>query len=300
MTVIGRMIKRVLYRRCLDKDAAASISDADRLFLNYSDLAQRQGFDRLNILLSFDCDTPDDIKAAEHVSGWLAQRNIQAAFAVPGVLLEQGVDVYRRIAGNGGDFINHGARPHTEWREGRYWSVNSYHTSTRQEIEDDIHAGHEIALRVLGRAPVGFRAPHFGNFQKPEQRVIIYETLRSLGYAYSSSTLPELGFQHGPALDAGGLWEFPLSGTIAAPYSAFDSWSYVVSPYQPVVREEYGDLFIRTLTRLLELEVCGVLNYYVDPAHVRQAGAFYRALEYAQEQEVTFLNFDDMVRMVGK
>jgi len=299
MNVISKLLRRVLYRRHLDKDTAASIYDADRLFLNYSALAQQQGFGGLNILFSFDCDTPDDIPATEQLDKWLRARNIPATYAVPGAMLQQSAEVYRRIADTGAEFINHGALPHAEWRDGRYWSVTFYHEMSPHQVAEDIQRGHEIIEQVIGKAPVGFRVPHFGNFQKPEQREVIYTVLRELGYVYSSSTLPELGFRHGPAIDAGGLWEFPLSGTIAAPYSVFDSWSHVVSPYQPVVREEYGDLFIRTLARLLELEVCGVLNYYVDPAHVVQAPAFYRALEYLLARGVSAIRFDQALARVG-
>ena len=303
MSVISKLIRRVLCRRRLDKDNAASISDVDRLFLNYSALAQQQGFDRLTILLSFDCDTPDDIPAAEQLDTWLRARNIPAAYAVPGAMLQRGSEVYRRIADAGAEFINHGALPHTEWRDGRYWSVTFYHEMSPHQVVEDIQRGHEIVKQVIGKTPIGFRAPHFGNFQKPEQREVVYTVLRELGYAYSSSTLPELGFRHGPALDVGGLWEFPLSGTIAAPYSVFDSWSYVLSPYQPVVKEEYGDLFIQTLARLLDLGVCGVLNYYVDPAHVVQAPVFYRALEFLLARGVPAIRFDQVLtgkRVTGK
>jgi hypothetical protein len=267
------------------------------LFLAYSQRARAQGFDRLYVLMSFDCDTPEDIPAAEQLDMWLRERNIPATYAVPGAMLQQGAEVYRRIADAGAEFINHGALPHTERRDGRYWSVTFYHEMSPYQVAEDIQRGHEIVKQVIGKTPVGFRAPHFGNFQKPEQREMIYAVLREFGYGYSSSTLPELGFQHGPVVDVGGLWEVPLSGTIEAPYSVFDSWSHVVSPYKPVVREEYGDLFIRTLARLLELEVCGVLNYYVDPAHIVRAPAFYCALEFMSAHGVPAICFDQVLRV---
>ncbi len=267
-------------------------SQTDELFLKYGSLARAQGLNQLYVLLSFDCDTPDDIVAAEHMDGWLGPLGIKATYAVPGVQLKEGAEVYRKLSETGSDFINHGARAHTEWREGRYWSVTFYHEMSPQEVTEDIERGHEIFCRVFGRNPVGFRAPHFGLFQAPEQRELIYETLRKLGYSYSTSTLPELGLNHGPIVDMGGIWEIPLSGSYTVPFNILDSWSYVESPYHPIVKSEYASCFIETIERLLTLGVPGVLNYYVDPAHVYNAEAFYRAMEYLVEHKVQTIQFE--------
>jgi hypothetical protein len=292
-------------RRLLNKLKGQSQTEGhsrqkDKLFLQYGRLAQMQGFDQLYVLLSFDCDTPEDIAAAEHLDGWLRQRGIKATYAVPGTQLAQGANVYRRLAEKGADFINHGARPHTEWREDRYWSVTFYHEMSPQEVIEDIERGHEIFYRVLERTPVGFRAPHFGNFQATEQRELIYDTLRKLGYRYSSSTLPKFGLEHGPLLDVGGLYEIPLSGSYATPFNILDSWNYVQSPEQPSVRNEYTALFIQTVERLLTLRVPGVLNYYVDPAHVYQADAFYQAMTYLIECQVQTIDYGWLLETVRK
>jgi hypothetical protein len=287
---------RWIARRLLNKLKGQSQTEGhslqkDKLFLQYGRLAQAQGFDQLYVLLSFDCDTPEDIAAAEQLDGWLRQRGLKATYAVPGAQLTEGANVYRRLVERGADFINHGARPHAEGREGRYWSVTFYHEMTPQEIVEDIQGGHEIVRQVLGKAPVGFRAPHFGYFQATEQRELIYDTLRKLGYRYSSSTLPKFGLEHGPLLDVGGLYEIPLSGSYASPFNILDSWCHVQSPEHPVVGTEYAALFIQTVERLLTLRVPGVLNYYVDPAHVYQADAFYQAMTYLLERQIQTIDY---------
>lgn len=266
-------------RRVLGMDPGDGAEHKERLFLRYGELARQQGFDRLYVALSFDCDTPE-AAAAERLDAWLRGRGLKASYAVPGATLRQGAEVYRRIAGAGAEFMNHGMRPHTEWRDGRYWSATFYDRMTPDEVREDIRCGHETVLEIIGRAPVGFRAPHFGSFQSSEQRELIYETLRPLGYVYASSTLPALGLENGPLVDVGGMVELPLSGSYAAPQSILDSWAYVESPYRPVVRDEYAALFVETVDQLLSLRVPGLLNYYVDPPHVHQSSAFSGALEH--------------------
>jgi hypothetical protein len=263
----------------------------NELFLKYGSLARAQGLNQLYVLLSFDCDTSEDIAAAEYLDSWLRPRDIKATYAVPGAQLQEGADIFRKLAEMGSDFINHGARPHAEWRDGRYWSITFYHEMSPQEVVEDITNGHEIFCRILQRTPVGFRAPHFGLFQAPEQRELIYSTLRNLGYRYSTSTLPELGLNHGPMVDMGELWEIPLSGSYASPFEILDSWSYVESPYNPTVKPEYVSYFMQTVEQLLVLGVSGVLNYYVDPSHVYKAEAFYRAIEYLLEKKVQTIKF---------
>jgi peptidoglycan/xylan/chitin deacetylase (PgdA/CDA1 family) len=271
------------------------IAEKNALFLEYSRLARLQGFDRLYVALSFDCDTPEDIPAAEQVHTWLSKRGIKATYAVPGAQLLQGAETYRRLRDMGADFINHGARPHTEWNNNRYQSITFYNEMTSAEVVDDLEKGHEIVQQAIGYTPKGFRAPHFGYFQSDEQRSLIYKTLRNLGYQYDTATLPEFGFKHGPILEVDGLYEFPLSGSYETPHVILDSWNYVYSPYYPYVKNEYATLFIHTVEQLLNLGVVGVLNYYVDPAHVYRADAFYWAMAYLLERGVPSMHYGELM-----
>jgi hypothetical protein len=261
----------------------------------YARKARQLGLGRLYLILSFDCDTPEDIAAAEQLGAWLRDHGIKATYAVPGRQLEQGAAVYRRLAEMGADFINHGALPHAEWRENRYWSITFYHEMSPQEIIADIRRGHEIVEQIIGRPPTGFRAPHFGLFQERQQLALLHGTLKDLGYRYSTLAVPRFGFRHGPVWDVGGLYEVPLSGPYSSPLDVLDSWRYVVSPYQPVLKDEYASLFTQTVDRLLALGVPGVLNYYVDPAHVYKCGAFYRAMEYVVERQVPTLHYEELL-----
>ena len=266
----------------------------DEIFIRYGEKARQQGFDRLYVLLSFDCDTPDDIPAARRVYDWMNARGLKATFAVPGALLKQGSEVYRSLYENGAEFINHGSAPHAEWRTGRYWPATFYDQFTPDQVVADIEAGDRIYREVLGGIPTGFRAPHFGSFQSPEQIGLMHATLKRLGYQYSSSSLPEIALNEGPVVDMGtGILELPCFGSYDLPTVILDSWNYIDSPYNPVVQPQYAELLIRTVDRLLALDIHGVLNYYIDPAHVDGVAVFYQSLNYLIEREIPSLHFSD-------
>src|SRR5512145_1700011 len=161
-----------------------------RVWRRYDQQARRAGLDRLYLILSFDCDTPQDIEAVKTLHPWLRERGFKATYAVPGAQLAQGREVYRALAEQGADFINHGALPHMEWRDDRYWSITFYNQMSAQAVIADVQRGHELVQQVTGRQAVGFRAPHFGHFQHPEQLDLLYRTLRDLDYRFATTTLP--------------------------------------------------------------------------------------------------------------
>lgn len=278
----------------------AAFQNTDSLFLGYGELAKKQGFDKLYVAISFDCDTPEDIPASEKVFEWLYQRHIQATFAVPGQQLIQGADTYRKIFDKGADFINHGGRPHAEWRDGRYWSITFYNEMSSDEVLKDIQTGHEIFCKTLRASPMGFRAPHFGYFQAKDQRELMYSLLRELGYTYSSSTLPEYGLHNGPVVNENNFFELPLSGSVSNPFTILDSWNYIISPYEPVLQDQYANLFIETVNKFLEIGIPGVLNYYVDPAHVVNSSAFFNALDHLLKHNIETINFSQMLEIAKK
>jgi len=264
----------------------------------YGRQARRRGLNRLYLVLSFDCDTPEDIPAAERVYAWLQERDIKATFAVPGQQLKEGAGTYRRMADQGADFINHGALPHAEWRGNRYWSITFYHEMSAEKVAEDIHKGHDIVTQIIGRPPRGFRAPHFGLFQAPQQLDLLHNTLRELDYRYSTSTTPGVGLQHGPVWDVGDLFEVPLSGPLRSPLTVLDSWGHIAAPCQPHVTDSYTRLFTQTVDQVLAWGIPGVLNYYVDPAHVVNGTALFRALDYVIERRVPILDYDELLDLV--
>ncbi|MDO8873694.1 MAG: polysaccharide deacetylase family protein [Methanoregula sp.] len=269
----------------------------DLLFKRYGKLAQKQGFDRLYVILSFDCDSPEDIPAAKIIHSYLKKNGLKGTFAVPGHLLKEGAEVYRSLSDGGADFINHGALPHVEKRGGRYWSTTFYNDMPVGEVIRDIKEGHKIYNSVIGHPPIGFRAPHFGTIQNPLLIKSIYNVLQELKYLYSSSTMPISGFRFGPVQTINGLYEISLSGSYFEPLEILDSWNNIISPYNPIVKNEYAFQFIQTIEHLMKLNVSGVLNYYVDPAHVVSSRSFYEAIDFLIQQEIPTLYYDDAIKL---
>ena len=268
------------------------------IWRNYIRAARQCGLDRLYLILSFDCDTPEDAKAARQLDAWLRQHQVKATYAVPGVQLEQSASIYRRLFDTGAQFINHGGLPHAEWRGDAYTSITFYHQMTSEAVVEDIERGHEIVSKIIGCPPVGFRAPHFGYFQADDQLALQYGVLRSLGYSFSTSTVPRFAMRYGPVFDVGGLYEIPVSGSFRFHLDILDSWGYLISPQQPVLKDLYAAHFIETIDRLLALKIPGVLNLYADPAHVYQSDAFYRAVSHALNQGISTLHYPDLIALV--
>ncbi len=260
--------------------------------------AKRLGIDRLYLILSFDSDTSEDIPASEKIFRWLRSHDIKATFAVPGVQLREGRKVYQRLADEGAEFINHGALPHTEWREGRYWSITFYRDLPEKEVVNDIREGHKIVRDVTGKTPLGFRAPHFGLFERSRELKLIHRTAKDLGYRFTTTTTPAYSLKHGPLWRSDGVWEIPLSGSYKYPLSVFDSWSNVISPYQPVIKNEYHDMFLQTLNWFTKMGLPGILNYFVDPAHVGNSDLFYKCMNVIVDRKIPSIHYSEVLDLV--
>ena len=76
-----------------------------------------KGFRCSQLILSFDCDTHEDIDVAESVHIRLQNIGVTPVYAVPGALLRKGAKVYKKIHESGAEFINHGGRAHTYFNE---------------------------------------------------------------------------------------------------------------------------------------------------------------------------------------
>jgi hypothetical protein len=272
-----------------------------RLFWQrYNSLSHSQGFDRLYLILSFDCDTQQDAEAAAIIHTWLCEHNIKATYAVPGEQLEESAKIYQELAAKGALFINHGARPHTIWQDDHYQSSAFYNLMTPEEVVEDIQTGHEIVTRVIGTQPQGFRGPHFGRFQRPQDLDLIYSTIKTLGYSYASTTVPEFGFRNGPAKKINGITEFPLSGSSIAPISLLDSYTYIQSAKNRTVTNEYGNLLQSTVKQLMDWKIFGLLNIYVDPSHVVRNNGFYDGLKLIGDLNIPSVNYEEIVAMMSK
>jgi hypothetical protein len=293
------MLKRILRRLGIYSDYAEPGVDLDAVFTEYCNSCRRQGIDGLYFVLSFDCDTLADAPAAQRLEQKLRVLGIKTTYAVPGEELLRGKDHYQKVAELGAHFINHGARPHAEWRDGRYYSVTFYNEMTSAEVVRDIEEGHHIIERTLGFAPQGFRAPHFGYFQHPDQLAVIHETALKLGYTFCSTTIPDLGLAKGPVIKMNGLYEFPSSGSVRTPSAILDSWSYLSDYYNPMLREEYFELVRETVDYFHSKQLPAVLNLYVDPSHVVDAEPFYKALNYLVLKGVKSVSFSELIDLVS-
>jgi hypothetical protein len=251
----------------------------DGLFARYGRLARRAGLDRVWFVLSFDCDTPRDAEVAWEVHERLAAMGVTPVYAVPGDLLREAADVYTRIAQTGAEFINHGDRMHAVFDEtaGRWASTFFYEQQPREVVRADILDGDRTVQEVIGRKPLGFRTPHFGTFQAPEQLQWLHGVLGELAYRFSSSSVPLWGFRHGPAFDRFGQLELPVTGGAEAPLSILDTWSCFEAHDRMRTAADYE----REAAGVAEAYAragAGILNLYGDPSHIHGRDEFFRAV----------------------
>lgn len=262
-----------------------------QVWSQYGNLAQGQGFERLYLLLSFDCDTPQDAEAAAVLDEKLKQLGIQRSYAVPGTMLETNPDIYRTIFSRGGEFLNHGYLPHTELQDGVYRSTTFYAKMDPADVVHDVEKGHQTVIAIIGKKPAGFRAPHFGRVPMSMQREVIRPVLKDLGEYFSTQTSPL------DAMKRGAVWwdrhwpEFPLSGSSRAPYSLLDSFSYLQSPAVRKVTDAYGKVLQQTIRDLTEWNIHGLLNIYVDPSHVTDDNGFLDAMRLICELGIPSLTY---------
>tara|TARA_R110002020_G_scaffold3766_10_gene16583 strand:+ start:9742 stop:10683 length:942 start_codon:yes stop_codon:yes gene_type:complete len=256
------------------------------LFHAYGGKSRAAGIDRLHLFLSFDCDTDLDIAASTELHRFLASLGIKMTMAVPGTQLGNGAVAYGRLAAAGVEFINHGFLPHAAWEHDRYVSATFYHDMPQEAVREDIRRGHHAVRDIIGSAPLGFRAPHFGHFQQPEQLDLVYGMARELGYRYCSTTSPTAAYDRGPIYDVGGLVELPTSGSVRAPTTILDSWTYLTDRRDYVLANDYAELMMETVDVLLANNIAGIMSWYADPAHVIGQAPFERAMRHIAECKI--------------
>jgi hypothetical protein len=254
--------------------------DREGLFRRYARLARAVPLTHPYFVLSFDCDTMDDIEVVEAMHARLVAMGIHPVYAVPGQLLERGASVYQRIRDAGGEFINHGYTEHTYFdvTAGRQASCFFYDQLPRETVRDDVERGDQCLRDVLGITPRGFRAPHFGTFQNPEQLSFLHGVLQGLGYAFSSSSSPLYGFRYGPAFRRFGILEFPVTGMWRNPLTILDSWGCFEAPDRVLSPSDYEEQGERVGTVYRRLGA-GILNLYSDPLHIHDEETFFRAVQ---------------------
>jgi peptidoglycan/xylan/chitin deacetylase (PgdA/CDA1 family) len=263
----------------------------------YAEHCRKAGVDRLYLLLTFDCDTDEDIAAAEALDRDLRRRGIKAGYAVPGMQLQKGATIWRRLAEAGAEFLNHGYRPHAEWRDGRYWSITFYNQMSQDEVATDVIRGHAAVIEATGETPLGFRAPHFGSFQEPAQLDLLYRTVKPLGYRYCSTTIPAVALARGPLVAMDGIVEIPTMGSYRYPPTILDSWTYLTDRVRYSLGEEYFELFAETIGTMTAMNLPGILTYYADPSHVAGQAPFEKALDLVVKMKIPTLQGRDALRL---
>lgn len=253
--------------------------DSVGLWDSYRTRAITAGFRRLCFVLSFDCDTREDAEVAWDVHARLRDAGVTPVYAVPGELLNRGERVYRRILEDGAEFINHGYREHTYFDTARsaYASCFFYDQQPLDTVREDIVQGDRNLRAILGFSPRGFRAPHFGTFQRPEQLRFQHSVLKELGYAFSTSTVPLYAFRFGPAFRDYGVLELPVSGMASRPLRILDSWTCFEAPRRRFEPRDYAREGRQVAERFQSLGV-GLLNFYADPSHIHDRPEFFEAV----------------------
>ncbi|MEQ8391725.1 MAG: hypothetical protein RIB30_12085 [Thalassospira sp.] len=222
-------------------------------------------------LLSFDCDTTRDPKAAIKIQTRLHSVGIRAGYAIPGELLENHWEDYRKLLDLGGYLINHGYREHAaiDPKTRKPYSTFTYRDVKSAVWQQDILDGHKTIFQLTGTTPKVFRTPHFGEFNKTSQLNELYSFLATHEYQISTSTTPVFGFLNGGAYKTQqGITELPLSGTLRKPTQLIDSWGFISAP------DAIGrDALILEMEKYLSEFLSGkrlLLNIYFDPADIAE------------------------------
>jgi len=273
---------------------ALSKFSPETLFAKYADKCRKAGITKPQFILSFDCDTKEDINVVWDMHQRLMDMGVQSVYAVPGELLQKGEDVYGKILESGSEFINHGYREHTYFDQaaGQDLSCFFYDQQPLDDLVEDISKGHQNLKDVLGVTAQGWRTPHFGTFQKNHELRFLHKVLNDLGYKYSSSTKPYFGYRFGPLFNNYGLCEIPVSGMVSAPLAILDSWAFFMAPDRTRKEEEYL-VEINALTSAVKSQGAGLINLYADPLHIYDKDTFFQAIE-SLVQSVQPLQFKDL------
>ncbi len=256
-------------------------------------------FNKSKLVLSFDCDTEEDIAVVWDVHSKLLDMGITPVYAVPGELLKKADKVYRKIHETGAEFINHGGREHTyfDTANNRHASCFFYDQQPFEIVEQDILQGHEALQDVLGITPTGWRTPHFGTFQKPEHLRFLYSVLKTMNYSFSTSTSPEMAYKNGPIYKKDGLLEIPVTGIFSEPLNIMDTWGYFEAHDRFRARDDY----LKTSQSLAKFSSCYpiFINIYGDPSHIYDKPEFFQAMKILVQASEN-MNYTQLLGMTNE
>ena len=269
-----------------------------QMWKHYARLCRRSGLTSSRVVLSLDCDTAKDIRVVPAVDRRLQDLGISPVYAVPGQLLEHGSDVYGPLAEQGVAFLNHGYAEHTHLDEttGVYESTLFYDRIDRSAVRDDVEHGDDVLHQTLRVQPDGFRTPHFGSYQGPDELRHLHSILDGLGYRLSTSTMPMYAYRFGPAFRNFGIWEIPVTGCPDWPLGILDSFGFRFAPGRTVGPADYVRQ-ASLLTTMLDDLAPLFINLYADPSQVYDWPEFFGAMERLTPYCAT--SYADVVRLTG-
>jgi len=229
-------------------------------------LARQSGLRRPVFLISFDCDTDEDSSVLGALHERLRSAGLSPGYAACGEVMQAATGVYRSLARDGAELLNHGFRRHAERNPatGDVRSTFFYDDNAPEIWRDDLRRGHEAIADITGRPPRGFRTPHFGTFESPPALDALWRELASLNYVYSSSTRPLAGWRFGPAFRRHGIVELPVSGCLGQPTQIVDSWGLARAGGSslPLISA------LRSYLGIMAKDTPLLLNVYLDPADI--------------------------------
>lgn len=216
----------------------------------------------MRVGLSFDCDLPEDVTSHAWLLGRLKEYRLRGSFACIGKYVEMFPAEHRLLADAGHEIINHTyshpshrlLNPHQRFR-----------VLSDEQLREEVSRAHETIEKIIGVAPVGFRAPHFGGLHTNR----VYPILREMGYRYSSSTIGTRTPTLGSPFKFRGIWEIPLSPDPKTAFGCLETWGlYRANP--PHYRDK--DEFLALLDELLTAGIASraFLNFYLDPVDLHR------------------------------
>lgn len=268
------------------------------LWKKYAKLCRTVNLDKSYFILSFDCDTEDDIKVGWDVHSRLMDMGIMPVYAVPGALLQRGEKVYKRIYETGAEFINHGGREHTyfDHKLGDYASCFFYEKQPLYSLKEDIVTGHQILKNVLGLHAKGWRTPHFGTFQLPEHLKFLYSVLEELDYTFSTSTVPQKLYKVGPLNNKKGIVEIAVTGRWTEPLNILDTWGYFRAPDRQKDGNDYFNecLALKDFAKQYPI----LINIYGDPSHIHKEPLFFESMKNLNNVSKN-CNFSEFLKIIN-
>jgi len=211
------------------------------------------------LLLSYDIDDKNDMVKLPKLLKLLKKYKIKAGFAAIGLMVEKNPEIFRKIIREGHELINH-TYTHPDSEE--FNIKNHFHEISAKERYNEIEKCDAIVRKKLKYKMTGFRIPHFGNQYAKD----IYPMLKTLGYAYSSSTVAIRTETEGFPYKISNVWEFPMACCPKHPFCIFDTSHAFRSTLAKHKPKEY----LETFESLIDFGIKNgmFINLYQDPQDI--------------------------------